>query len=67
MDLVEKYLKEADPYGIKIKYDESKMKRLIKSDNFLKNAKKKWGYSNEVLFNSFVLGDSVMERKYMNS
>lgn len=63
------------PYGSSdLKFDTSKMKRLIKKDNFLMKQMKQmeqnkssfpYKISNEeVLFNSYVLGDPVMERKY---
>jgi len=44
-------------------YDENKMKKFVKEDKFL-SAQYKTGTSLEVLFNTYVLGDSVQEREY---
>jgi hypothetical protein len=45
------------------KFDKSKMEKLVKKDKFL-GAQYKTGTSLEVLFNTYVLGDSVQEREY---
>ena len=45
------------------KFDKKKMEKFVKSDKFL-NAQYKTGTSLEVLFNTYVLGDSVQEREY---
>lgn len=65
MKIYEKYLSESN-----IKFDPKKMKKLVMSDNFLsfqfdsmtKRMKEKLAL--EAMFNTFVIGDSVMERKY---
>jgi len=44
------------------KFDNDKMKKFIQKDKFLKNQAK--STSLEVLFNTYVLGDSVQEREY---
>lgn len=44
------------------KFDKEKMKKFIAKDKFLKNQAK--SSSAEVLFNTYVLGDSVQEREY---
>lgn len=46
-----------------VKYDEEKMKKYVMGDKFL-NAQYKTGTKLKVLFNTYVLGDSVMEREY---
>lgn len=45
------------------KFDKKKMEKFVKNDKFL-NAQHKTGTSLEVLFNTYVLGDSVQERDY---
>ena len=45
------------------KFDKSKMEKFVKKDKFL-SAQRKTGTSLEVLFNTYVLGDSVQEKEY---
>jgi len=45
------------------KFDKKKMEKFVKKDKFL-NAQFKTGTGLEVLFNTYVLGDSVQEREY---
>lgn len=49
--------------GEAAKFDKKKMEKFVQKDKFLKN-QLKTGTGLEVLFNTYVLGDSVQEREY---
>jgi len=62
---VKSYVAERkDSYGLK--FDPKKMKALIAEDRFLQKISDK-GTKPEVIFNTYVLGDSVMEDRYDKS
>lgn len=48
----------------KVKFDLTRLQALAKKDKFIANVLKKT--KPEVVFNTYVLGDSEMERAYMN-
>jgi hypothetical protein len=54
--------------GEAVKFDAKKMEKFIKGDKFLEPQLKTMGHDKkrnlEVLFNTYVLGDSVQEREY---
>lgn len=49
----------------KVSFDQKKMMKLIKKDKFLKSVYKP-GMSLKTLFNTYVLGDTSMEKEYLN-
>lgn len=58
---------EVSPIEDEIKFDKQKMKKMVSQDVFLKRFCKDFGTTGktlEIAFNSFVLGDSAMERIY---
>ncbi len=52
-----------DAAGAPLEFDPKKMEALIAEDAFLQNVARR-GAKPEVIFNTYVLGDSVMERRY---